>query len=151
MIAMLLERHPEASGLYHLSSSAISKHDLLVSLRDLLKRPVEIVPDDSVRIDRSLDSSRFRGEFEYEPPSWECMLDELATIPGSVPNLIELPEGCRFSPRCLAREEHGNVLADRIHPELRSVGDDHLVRCWLYHHEDGSRRPDPDTWPEAGT
>lgn len=78
VIAMLLERHPEASGLYHLSSSAISKHDLLVGLRDLLKRPVEIVPDDSVRIDRSLDSSRFRGEFEYEPPSWECMLDELA-------------------------------------------------------------------------
>ena len=78
------------------------------------------------------------------------ILDELATIPGSVPNLIELPEGCRFSPRCGAREEHGNVLADRAHPELRQSGSNHLVRCWLYHHEDGSPRPDPDTWPEAG-
>jgi peptide/nickel transport system ATP-binding protein len=80
------------------------------------------------------------------------ILDELATIQGSVPNLIELPEACRFSPRCLAREEYGNVLADRVHPELRSVGgdhDDHLVRCWLYHHEDGTPRPDPNTWPEA--
>jgi oligopeptide/dipeptide ABC transporter ATP-binding protein len=75
--------------------------------------------------------------------------DELATIPGSVPNLIELPDGCRFSPRCTAREEHGNVLAERAHPELRASGDAHLVRCWLYHHEDGSPRPDPDTWPEA--
>jgi peptide/nickel transport system ATP-binding protein len=77
------------------------------------------------------------------------ILDELATIPGSVPNLIELPEACRFSPRCAAKVEHGCVLADRVHPELRSVDDDHLVRCWLYHHEDGSPRPDPDTWPEA--
>jgi oligopeptide/dipeptide ABC transporter ATP-binding protein len=77
--------------------------------------------------------------------------DELATIPGSVPNLIELPPGCRFAPRCQARLEHGNVLAQRIHPELRPVADDHLVRCWLYHHEDSSARRDPDDWPEAAT
>jgi len=76
--------------------------------------------------------------------------DELATIPGSVPNLIELPDGCRFAPRCLTRAETGNVLAERVHPELRPVGDDHLVRCWVYHHEDGSPRPDPHDWPEAG-
>jgi oligopeptide/dipeptide ABC transporter ATP-binding protein len=75
--------------------------------------------------------------------------DELATIPGNVPNLIELPEGCRFAPRCSAREEHGNVLALEGHPELHAVGDGHQVRCWLYHHEDGSVRRDPDYWPEA--
>jgi len=75
--------------------------------------------------------------------------DELATIPGSVPNLVALPPGCRFAPRCAARVEHGNVLAEGSHPELRATNDGHLVRCWLYHHEDGSPRPDPDTWPEA--
>jgi peptide/nickel transport system ATP-binding protein len=75
--------------------------------------------------------------------------DELATIPGSVPNLIELPDGCRFAPRCGARIEHGNVLAERVHPDLRSVADQHLVRCWLYHHEDGRPRHDPDDWPET--
>ena len=75
--------------------------------------------------------------------------DELATIPGSVPNLIELPDGCRFAPRCLARDEHGNVLAEQLHPELRDVAEDHRVRCWLYHHEDGRSRRDPDYWPEA--
>jgi dTDP-4-dehydrorhamnose reductase len=78
VIAMLLEQHPDASGLYHLSSSAISKHDLLVRLRDRLGRSVQIVPDDTVRIDRSLDSTRFRTEFGYQPPSWERMLEELA-------------------------------------------------------------------------
>ena len=79
VIEMLLERHGAASGLYHLSSSAISKYDLLVGLRDRLEREVKIVPDDSVRIDRSLDSARFRAEFAYTPPSWGRMLDELAS------------------------------------------------------------------------
>ena len=31
--------------------------------------------------------------------------DELAVIPGNVPNLIDLPTGCRFAPRCLTRIE----------------------------------------------
>ena len=79
------------------------------------------------------------------------ILDELATIPGSVPNLIELPEACRFSPRCLAKGEYGCVLADRVHPELLGSGEDHVVRCWLYHQQDGRARPDFDTWPEAGS
>jgi len=78
VIATLLERHPAASGLYHLSSSAISKYDLLVRLRDRLGRSIEIAPDDTVSIDRSLDSTRFRSEFGYAPPSWDKMLDELA-------------------------------------------------------------------------
>jgi dTDP-4-dehydrorhamnose reductase len=78
VIAMLLERHPTASGLYHLSSSAISKYDLLVRFRDQLGRSIEVLPDDSLRIDRSLDSSRFRAEFSYVPPSWDGMLEELA-------------------------------------------------------------------------
>ncbi len=78
VIEMLLVKHKGASGLYHLSSSTISKYDLLVRLRDRLKRRIDIVPDDEVRIDRSLDSRRFRDEFGYAPPSWDEMLQELA-------------------------------------------------------------------------
>jgi peptide/nickel transport system ATP-binding protein len=77
------------------------------------------------------------------------MKDELATIPGNVPNLVALPPGCRFAPRCAAREAHGNVLAAERHPELRPVAADHHVRCWLYHQVDGSPRPDPDRYPDA--
>ena len=79
------------------------------------------------------------------------LLDELAVIPGSVPNLISLPPGCRFAPRCAARIDHNNVLATDLHPELRETVPGHEVRCWLYHHEDGSPRSDPDDWPEART
>lgn len=79
VIEMLLVKHKDAFGLYHLSSSAISKFDLLERLGNKLARTIEIVPDDSVRIDRSLDSSRFRAEFSYSPPTWDEMLDELAS------------------------------------------------------------------------
>jgi dTDP-4-dehydrorhamnose reductase len=39
---------------------------------------VEVTPDDEVKCDRSLDSSRFRAQFGYMPPSWGNMVDELA-------------------------------------------------------------------------
>ena len=64
--------------------------------------------------------------------------DELATIPGNVPNLVDLPDGCRFAPRCAAREEHGEPLALTHHPELRPLDGGQDVRCWLYHQTDGS-------------
>lgn len=49
----------------------------------------------------------------------------LEPIPGNVPNLLCLPEGCAFHPRCrYAIDECGDV-----NPELESAGDTHLVRC----------------------
>ena len=78
VIAALIERHPGASGLYHLSAAPISKLDLLSKLRQRLALNLEIVPADEPRIDRSLDSTRFRAAFAYAPPSWDQMLDELA-------------------------------------------------------------------------
>jgi oligopeptide/dipeptide ABC transporter ATP-binding protein len=64
--------------------------------------------------------------------------DELAVIPGNVPNLIDLPSGCRFAPRCLVRIEENVVLAETNHPQLRPIGQDHDVRCWLYHDLEGN-------------
>ena len=79
LIDMLLTRHPAAHGLYHASSAPISKFDLLTRLNRRLNYGVTIVPDDTVVCDRSLDSTRFREAFGYAPPSWDAMLDELAT------------------------------------------------------------------------
>ncbi|MCS7350479.1 MAG: ABC transporter ATP-binding protein [Anaerolineae bacterium] len=59
----------------------------------------------------------------------------LDTIPGTVPNLINLPPGCRFAPRCQARLEHrarlGNLCLEE-NPPLFHTGPGHQVRCWLY-------------------
>jgi oligopeptide/dipeptide ABC transporter ATP-binding protein len=69
--------------------------------------------------------------------------DELTAIPGSVPNLIDLPPYCRFAPRCGARVAHDVTLATERHPELLPVSDTHSVRCWMYHEADGTPRATP--------
>jgi len=57
---------------------------------------------------------------------------DLTTIPGSVPNLIDLPAGCKFAPRCLARVENNLEICTQSEPELKLIGKDQMVRCWLY-------------------
>jgi peptide/nickel transport system ATP-binding protein len=68
---------------------------------------------------------------------------DLAVIPGNVPNLIDLPSGCRFAPRCLARVEEDVALAPDHHPELLSIEAGHDVRCWIWHDEEGRLRAGP--------
>jgi oligopeptide/dipeptide ABC transporter ATP-binding protein len=67
--------------------------------------------------------------------------DDLSVIPGNVPNLIDLPKGCRFAPRCAARVAEDVVLATDLHPALLPVQPDHEVRCWLYHDAAGTLVP----------
>lgn len=67
--------------------------------------------------------------------------DKLDTIPGSVPNLVNLPPGCRFAPRCRSRIEHNLTICTDQLPELRPIGPEHMVRCWLYHSTDNHTAP----------
>jgi oligopeptide/dipeptide ABC transporter ATP-binding protein len=67
--------------------------------------------------------------------------EELAVIPGNVPNLIDLPKGCRFAPRCGARIEENMAIATEVHPVLLPVTPGHDVRCWLYHDAAGGLMP----------
>jgi oligopeptide/dipeptide ABC transporter ATP-binding protein len=69
--------------------------------------------------------------------------DDLSVIPGTVPNLIDLPDACRFAPRCKSRIEHNVELATERHPELLPIGEGHSVRCWIYHEADGAPRTRP--------
>jgi peptide/nickel transport system ATP-binding protein len=54
--------------------------------------------------------------------------DELATIPGQVPSLLNPPAGCRFAPRCAYRMDQ----CTQEEPPLIKLEGDRLVRCWLY-------------------
>ena len=58
--------------------------------------------------------------------------DELDVIPGNVPNLINLPPGCRFASRCRARVAKGLTICTEKMPELKPVAVGHTARCWLY-------------------
>jgi dTDP-4-dehydrorhamnose reductase len=61
-------------GLYQISSVPISKFDLLKLIAKVYSKKINIIPDDSVSIDRSLDSKRFRLATGYKPLSWERMI-----------------------------------------------------------------------------
>jgi dTDP-4-dehydrorhamnose reductase len=78
IIRMALTEHPHLSGTLQVSSEPINKYDLLMLVRQAYGMEVEIVPDDTVRIDRSLDSTRFRRLTGYVPPSWPQMIHEMA-------------------------------------------------------------------------
>ena len=58
--------------------------------------------------------------------------DDLDTIPGVVPSLIDLPPGCRFASRCPARIEYGLEICTESKPNLTEIKPGHKVRCWLY-------------------
>ncbi len=58
--------------------------------------------------------------------------ERLDVIPGSVPNLVNLPPGCRFAPRCTAREKFGLKICTEVKPDLTDAAPGHKVRCWLY-------------------
>lgn len=53
--------------------------------------------------------------------------ERLEAIPGNVPMFHEMPQGCRFAPRC----SHAMDICKGKMPELYSVSDSHHVRCWL--------------------
>lgn len=77
-IERLIARHQDLSGLYHVSSAAISKYDLLLMIRDALGLTTVIDPDDAVRCDRSLVSTLFTNRTGWVSPSWADMTKRLA-------------------------------------------------------------------------
>lgn len=61
---------PELHGLYHVSAQPIAKLELLRLVAHQYGKAIEIIPDDRVCIDRSLNSERFREATGYVPPAW---------------------------------------------------------------------------------
>ena len=62
--------NPTLSGLYQVSAAPINKLSLLRLVAAQYGRDTVIVPDERVAIDRSLNSTRFRGVTGYQPPDW---------------------------------------------------------------------------------
>ena len=52
----------------------------------------------------------------------------LKPIRGMSPSLINLPDGCRFHPRC----DYATGICKTRHPEMAEIGNGHFVRCLLY-------------------
>lgn len=58
----------------------------------------------------------------------QSAVESLYTIPGRVPGLHEMPEGCRFAPRC----PHQMPICTAEHPPQFELFDGHQCMCWLY-------------------
>jgi len=52
----------------------------------------------------------------------------LKPIPGISPSLINIPEGCKFHPRC----SYATGRCKKERPQMKKVGEKHFVRCFLY-------------------
>lgn len=63
-------------------------------------------------------------------PLIDRQLKRLNVIPGGVPNMLSLPRGCRFHPRCPSRWQVCRQQEPPLFPQNGSE-----VRCWLFAHE----------------
>jgi dTDP-4-dehydrorhamnose reductase len=81
IIASLITDHPELHGLYHVSSDPINKYDLLQLIKKYFHAHIEIERYEEFRIDRSLDSTKFRRETAFKPIGWEEMIERMAADP----------------------------------------------------------------------
>ncbi|HEY4216009.1 MAG TPA: SDR family oxidoreductase [Gemmatimonadaceae bacterium] len=78
------------SGLYQLSSGCVSKFELLKLLRDAYAKRIEIVPDDDVHCDRSLNGQRFAAATGYRFPGWPALLQQLTSDPTPYPDVATI-------------------------------------------------------------
>jgi dTDP-4-dehydrorhamnose reductase len=77
VIADYIIIHPELNGIYHISSSPISKYELLNLIKKTYAKPTRIIPNDSLEIDRSLNSALFAKLTGYSPPPWIQLVNEM--------------------------------------------------------------------------
>lgn len=81
ILADVIINHKDLNGLFHISSEPINKFELLELLKKEYRIQVEIEPSDDVKIDRSLDSAKFRKATGFKPLSWEEMIKIMANDP----------------------------------------------------------------------
>lgn len=60
----------ELHGLYHVASEPISKYTLLCLISEVYQKSIEIIPNDEIVIDRSLNSDKFKNTTNYSSPKW---------------------------------------------------------------------------------
>lgn len=74
VVADLVDRKVPVRGVWHVSSTSISKYSLLLKLNEAFDAGVAIHPDDEVRCDRSLRSDRFWSSTGFRRPEWDSMI-----------------------------------------------------------------------------
>lgn len=69
--------HKDLHGLYHVAAQPISKYDLLEIANREYGKGLKIEPDGNLKIDRSLNASRFREVTGYIAPTWPDLIAQM--------------------------------------------------------------------------
>ena len=65
------------SGLYHIAAKPINKLELLGLIADVYGKQIDIIPDDNLILDRSLDAQRFQLATGYIAPEWPELINTM--------------------------------------------------------------------------
>jgi dTDP-4-dehydrorhamnose reductase len=68
---------PGLSGTYHIAAQPISKYDLLKTIACVYKKQIQIIPDEKIAINRSLNSERFKEATGYIVPEWPSLIETM--------------------------------------------------------------------------
>jgi dTDP-4-dehydrorhamnose reductase len=71
---------PALRGLYHVAAEPINKFDLLTLVAESYRKEIEIVADEQLVIDRSLNAQRFRAATGYVAPAWPELIQKMANF-----------------------------------------------------------------------
>ncbi len=61
-------------------------------------------------------------------PSLVGPIEEMKSIPGTLPDLVNPPPGCRFAPRC----QHAMEICKKREPPIIELKPGHKISCWLH-------------------
>jgi dTDP-4-dehydrorhamnose reductase len=64
-------------GLYHVAAEPIDKYSLLNLVSDLYNKAIDILPNEEVVIDRSLDGNKFARATGYVAKPWITLIETL--------------------------------------------------------------------------
>jgi len=81
VVRLVLESHPELSGVWQVSADPIDKCSLLELVEHVYGLGIRIEPDLDFHCDRRLDSSRFRTATGWAPPTWQAMIEAMHADP----------------------------------------------------------------------
>ncbi len=67
--------NPSLSGLYHVGANPIDKHSLLKVIARIYQKDISIAIDESLRINRSLNTDKFATATGYRAPDWPELIE----------------------------------------------------------------------------
>jgi dTDP-4-dehydrorhamnose reductase len=81
IIGQIISDYPDLYGLMQVASSPVSKYDLLNLVKTIYGLNIEILPDETIINNRSLNAEKIRRETNIKIPSWEYMIEEMYRDP----------------------------------------------------------------------